>query len=62
MYSARIMISLQKDESDALLSLSEKERRDPRAQAALLVREALERLGFLQPIPSPQKESARERV
>jgi hypothetical protein len=44
---SRITISLQADEYGALRELSERERRNPRDQAALLVRESLQRLGLL---------------
>ena len=43
----RITVALYKDEQDALLKLSAKERRDPRAQAAVLIRRELERAGLL---------------
>lgn len=44
----RITISLRADEGEALRTLAEQERRDPRAQAALLIRYGLEHLGLLQ--------------
>lgn len=44
----RITISLKETEKMALLELADKEFRDPRAQAALIIRTELERLGFLQ--------------
>jgi len=44
---ARIMISLHGDERDALLILAQRERRDPREQAALCIRHELERRGLL---------------
>ena len=46
----RITITLQSDETEALGVLAEQERRDPRAQAALLIRRELERFGLLQPL------------
>ncbi|MEI7469524.1 MAG: hypothetical protein WCL57_15035 [Chloroflexota bacterium] len=49
---ARIIIYLQSNESSALLALSTQERRDPRQQAALLIRQRLEQLGLIQP-PTP---------
>lgn len=61
MIQTRITVTLQREERSALARLAEQERRDPRAQAAMLVREALERLGFLQPAPTIQ-ESIRERI
>lgn len=42
-----LRIALREDERNALDQLSMIERRDPRAQAALLIREALERRGLL---------------
>jgi hypothetical protein len=44
---ARIMITLQTDERAALFDLAERERRDPRDQAALFVRDGLRREGLL---------------
>lgn len=46
----RITITLQPDEREALQLLAEQERRDPRAQAALLIRKGLEHLGLLEPL------------
>jgi hypothetical protein len=45
------MVTLGSDETEALRALAEEERRDPRAQAALLIRRGLERVGLL-PRPS----------
>ena len=47
----RITVSLERAERAALQQLAAQERRDPRAQAAYLIREALEQLGLLQPTP-----------
>ncbi len=47
---ARITIRLENTERDALIELSQRERRDPRDQAALIVRRELEREGLLQPV------------
>jgi hypothetical protein len=44
----RITISLRDQEKIALRELAEKEFRDPRAQAALIIRQELERRGYLQ--------------
>lgn len=44
----RITISLRDQEKIALRILAESEFRDPRAQAALIIRQELERRGFLQ--------------
>lgn len=46
----RMTVSLQQDERDALIVLAEHERRDPRAQAAMLIRRELERRGLLPPV------------
>lgn len=60
----RVNVTLRNEERDALWLLSERERRDPRAQAALLIRQSLERLGLLSPAPiapaAPQQESSYE--
>ena len=45
----RLGVMLQDDERQALLALAEKERRDPRQQAAVIIRRELERLGLLPP-------------
>ena len=45
----RIMIRLTDSEREALKALAQQERRDPRAQAALLVRKGLEISGIMQP-------------
>ena len=42
-----VYVPLRADIKDALLSLAEREERDPRRQAARLLREALERAGAL---------------
>jgi hypothetical protein len=43
----KLVISLDGDERVALVRLAERERRDPRAQAALMIRRELEREGLL---------------
>ncbi len=43
----RVTITLQDDEKNALLVLAEQEKRDPRRQAALIIRRDLERRGLL---------------
>jgi hypothetical protein len=55
---ARMMIPLEIDEKQAIISLADKEKRDPRQQAALLIRRQLEKMGLLpaaaptgQPLP-----------
>ena len=54
---ARITITLQLFEKDALRSLAEREYRDPRAQAALIIRRELERMGLLRTQESNPRES-----
>jgi hypothetical protein len=49
---ARIMITLQQNEREALRELAQRERRDPRDQAALFVRDGLQRVGLL-PVDQP---------
>lgn len=44
---ARITLTLNQNEKDALRILAEREFRDPRAQAALIIRNELERCGLL---------------
>ena len=43
----RLMITLQEREHSALWKIAEKERRDPRAHAALIIRHDLEERGLL---------------
>ncbi len=44
---ARITITLKSNEVDALIILADREFRDPRDQAALIIRQELERRGLL---------------
>jgi len=44
-----VYIPLTKEEREALAMLGQIERRDPRDQAALMLRQVLERQGLLQP-------------
>lgn len=46
---ARITLTLTPEEKAALIARAKHERRDPRYQAALEIRQALERAGYLQP-------------
>ncbi len=46
---ARITITVEEAERQALIELAQKERRDPRDQAALIIRGELERRGLLFP-------------
>jgi hypothetical protein len=54
----RITIFLNSVEKDALLGLANKEYRDPRYQAALIIREDLERRGLLPKLQSPENDSS----
>jgi len=45
---SRILIYLQPSEREALISLAETENRDPRVQAALIIREKLIDQGYLE--------------
>lgn len=57
--TTRVMINLREDERQALVSLSQNERRDPRDQAVMLIRKSLIELGYIpQEGPRPTKESA----
>jgi hypothetical protein len=49
----RVTVTLLDEERDALHVLAQRERRDPRMQAALLIRRELERAGVL-PIHDPR--------
>lgn len=57
----KISTPLDTDEARALVKLSLQEKRDPRQQAALLIREQLEKLGLLQPARTSQPEAANVR-
>ena len=55
--NVRINVPLKRVEKAALTRLAEQEKRDPRQQAALLIRQGLERAGFLEDkseVPSRQ--------
>lgn len=54
-----IYLPLSSDERAALVKFAQRERRDPRAQAAILIRLELERLGLLDP-PVPTKLEVRD--
>jgi len=45
----RLFVPLRPEEHEALIRWASRERRDPRSQAALLLRRELERLGLLKP-------------
>ena len=64
---ARVMIRLENEERDALLILARREKRDARAQAALLICAELERLGLLAREPmtangAPSADAGREEM
>ena len=48
-----ITVPLTFEEREALISLGRDQRRDPRVQAAIIIRQALEQAGYLQPIAPP---------
>jgi hypothetical protein len=52
MSPSRISIPVRPDEAKALLDLAQQQYRDPRRQAALLVREGLQRAGVLPAEPT----------
>jgi hypothetical protein len=54
----RVYVPLNDIERKALIQLGIAEKRDPRQQAALLIRQQLERLGLLQPASAASKEVA----
>lgn len=52
---ARIILYLSPQEKSALLSLAEQEFREPRSQAALIIRNELERIGLLPTISAADR-------
>ena len=55
----RVSINLYEEEKEALVELAERERRDPRQQAAVIIRLELERLGLLRlEQPAEKREAA----
>ncbi|RLC75121.1 MAG: hypothetical protein DRI81_12620 [Chloroflexi bacterium] len=54
----RISVNLQQDEREALVVLAEQERRDLRQQAAVILRQELERRGLLPISTQPQPTQA----
>lgn len=51
----KLCIHLDGAEQSALIAVARSERRDPRDQAAIIIRRELERLKLLPPIPHPQE-------
>lgn len=47
MENPRVIVYLERDERQALFNLANTEKRDPRQQAAWLIRQSLEHLGLL---------------
>lgn len=56
----RMTVTLHQDEREALITLAQRERRDPRAQAAVLIRRELERIGLLPPADASSAPQARQ--
>ena len=52
---AKIIVYLREQDRAALDRLAEKEYRQPKAQAALIIRRELERLGILEVTPEPSR-------
>ncbi len=50
----RLTLTLNDDEKNALWCLADKEFREPRSQAALMIRLELQRLGLMEHQPSPK--------
>jgi hypothetical protein len=55
---AKVVVYLHENELQALNNLAQKEYRAPRAQAALILRTELERLGMLATTPQPTNTEA----
>lgn len=53
---ARVTLTITPDEREALIKLAKEERRDPRAQGAIILRTALERAGYLTPTNGTKRE------
>ena len=59
---SQITIILKPAEKETLLDLADRERRDPRSLGGLLVREALEHRGLLDPIICDNKQKKNQGV
>ncbi|MCB0210755.1 MAG: hypothetical protein KDJ52_15555 [Anaerolineae bacterium] len=57
---AKLTIPLEGKEQEALSILAQMEKRDVRMQAALMLRQSLEKLGLLQPIRLTENEARNE--
>ena len=58
----KVYVPLNEIERKALIQLGIAEKRDPRQQAALLIRQRLEALGLLQPTSPIKQEDQREPI
>ena len=52
---AKVIIYLRDNESAALNDLAQREYRAPKAQAALIIRQELERLGMIEALPASEQ-------
>jgi len=52
---AKVIIYLRDNESAALNNLAQREYRAPKAQAALIIRQELERLGMIEAMPANEQ-------
>ena len=59
---SRVFVPLNSEERKALRVLAERERRDPRDQAALIIRADLEKRGLLPADPQPADQSAQPQL
>ncbi|MCL4490115.1 MAG: hypothetical protein M1570_18585 [Chloroflexi bacterium] len=57
---ARLTVPLDAEENKALWRLATAEKRDPRAQAALIIRQELERRGLLSKVEEGNHEAAKQ--
>jgi len=58
----KVYVPLNSEERQALIKLASIKRRDPRVQAAYLIRQSLERLNLLPPAPVVSSEYEHEEV
>ena len=58
---AKVIIYLRANESAALHDLAQREYRAPKAQAALIIRRELERLGMIEALPANEQSSNGQR-
>ncbi len=55
---ARVILYLREQELNALQALAQREYRAPKAQAALIIRKELERLGMIEPAKEGEQPAA----